>query len=260
MFKRYVLIINVLVLSSLSSCTKTDGGGGGGGVSTTKGPISGTVAIYDDKGNQNADDKAGVKVEVLNGTTVVSSALTLTSGKYVLANIPYGSYALRFSRNDMGTYKLFNITHQYNSANPSQGTTISTAQLGLLSTTEVTGLVYAGNTYNGAPGAAFTLTVNPDPNTNNRAYFRIFVSTDAGVSKDAYGVATELRSLISNNATIGFTKDDLTLLGLSTGQTVYIRVYGDSFQANVYTDPDTGKKVYPNLNDKTVAAVSFVVP
>lgn len=259
--KHYPLILIVLAALAMTSCTKTDdGGGSGGGGNTTKGPITGTVVIYDDKGNQNADDKANVKVEVMDGTTVLGTAFTPTSGKYTIAGIIYGTYALRFSRNDIGTYKLFNVSHQYNSANPSQGTTVSTAQLGMLSGTEITGLTYVGNTYNSLPGASFTLTVNPDPNTNNRAYFRIFVSTSANVSKDDYGVATELRSLISNNATIGFTKDEMTILGLSSGQTAYIRVYGDSFQANVYTDPDTGKKVYPNLNAKTVAAASFIVP
>ena len=256
-----MLIVNLLILTMLSACTKTDsGGGGGGGNFTTKGPLSGSVVVYDDKGNQNADDKAGMKVEMVSGATVVATSLTAASGKYAFASVNYGSYTLRFSRNDMGTYEMYNITHQYNAANPSLGSLVSTVQLGLLSTTEVTGLVYSGSTYNGVPGAAFTLTVSPDPNTNSRAYFRIFVGTDSSVSKDSYGVATELRSLISNNATIGFTKDDLTLLGLTSGQTVYIRVYGDSFQANVYTDPGSGKKVYPNLNGKTVPAVSFVVP
>ena len=259
-FKRYPLILIALFTLAVTSCTKTDGGGGGGGGSTTKGTITGSEVTYDDKGNQNADDKGNVKVEVLSGTTVLGTAITPTSGKYTLANIPYGTYTLRFSRNDIGTYKLFNVSHQYNSANPSQGTTVSTVQLGLLSTTEITGLTYTGNTYNSLPGAAFTLTVNPDPSTNSRAYFRVFLSTNANVSKDVYGVATELRSIISNNATIGFTKDEMTTLGLSSGQTAYIRVYGDSFQANVYTDPDTGKKVYPNLNEKTVAAASFIVP
>ena len=258
--KRYPLILIVLATLAMTSCTKTEGGGSGSGGNTTKGPITSSLNIYDDKGNQNADDKANVKVEVLDGTTVLGTAITPTSGKYTIAGITYGSYVLRFSRNDIGSYKLFNVTHAYNSANPSQGTTISTVQLGMLSGTEITGLAYVGNTYNSVPGASFTLTVNLDPNTNNRAYFRIFVSTSADVSKDNYGVATELRSLISNNATIGFTKDEMTILGLSSGQTAYIRVYGDSFQANVYTDPDTGKKVYPNLNEKTVAAASFIVP
>jgi len=258
-FKRYPILFVTLALMAMTSCTKTDGGGGGGGTNT-KANIIGSVVVYDDQGNINSDDKAGVRVELLNGTKVVASTLTTTAGYYTLANAPFGSYSLRFSRDDIGTYKLYNISHQYNSSNVGASTVISTVQLGLRGTTTVTGLSYVGNTYNSLPGASFTLTVDPDPNTNSRAYFRIFVSTNANVSKDNYGVATELRSLISNNATIGFTKDEMTVLGLSTGQTAYIRVYGDSFQANVYTDADTGKKVYPNLNDNTVAAVSFVVP
>jgi hypothetical protein len=259
--KRIGGIISLLLLLAMGACTKNDGGGGGGGGNTSTGAnITGSVVVYDDKGNQNADDKANVKVEVLSGTTVVASTLSRSTGEYTLGAVKFGTYTLQFSRSDIGMYKVFNVNHQYQAGSTTQVTVISTVQLGLESTTSVTGLTYTGNTYNGGSGASFTLTVSPDPSTNSRAYFRIFVSNDAGVSKDNYGVATELRSLISNNATIGFTSADLASFGLTSGQTAYIRVYGDSFQANSYTDPVSGKKVYPNINSNTVAAVSFVVP
>jgi uncharacterized surface anchored protein len=245
-------------ICAMVSCSKTDGGGGGGGGSASKGIIKGTVNVYDDKGNQNADDKANVKVVVLNGTTEVGSATTVTAGNYTLANIPFGTYDLAFSRADIGLYKLFGV--QVSNSNVNSTTTVSTVQLGQISGTSITDFTYVDNTFGGAPGASYTISVSPSPSASGRGYFRIFLGTNANVSKDNYGNYTAVRSIISNNATGGFSQADLNTLGFTSGQTVYMIAYGESPQTNEYTDPSTGKKVFPNLNAVNRPAIPFIVP
>ena len=251
-------LILAVALFSWTSCSKTDNGGGGGGGTNNKGIITGTLNVYDDKGNQNADDKAGVKVVALNGTTEVGTASSVTSGKYTLANLPYGTYDLAFSRADIGLYKIYGV--QVSNSNANSTTTVSTVQLGQISGTSITDFTYQGNTFGGAPGISYTISVSPSPTTNGRGYFRIFLSTSASVSKDNFGVFTPVRSIISNGATGGFTKDEMTGFGFTSGQTVYMIAYGESPQTNEYTDATTGKKMFPNLNAVNRPAISAVVP
>jgi hypothetical protein len=257
----YSLAALALIFSGLLSCSKIDTGGGGGGNSTTKGAITGSIIMYDDKGNANADDKAGVKVSLLKGGVEVSKATTLTTGKFAFANVPYDTYDMSYSRSDIGTYKVFNVTHAYNASATVNGTLLSTIQLGQLSSTSITAFTFQDSTYNGVPGMSYTISVSPDPSTTSRGFFRIFMSLDPQVSNANYGVVATPRSLISNNATGGFTRDELrTIYGFSSGQTVYMIAYGESAQPNDYTDPVSGKRIFPNLNMTTQPAFSFIVP
>jgi len=251
-------LILAVALTSWTSCSKADGGGSGGGGTSNKGVITGTVNVYDDKGILNADDKTGVKVVALNGTTQVGNAATLSTGKYTLANLPYGTYDLAFSRADIGQYKIYGV--QVSNANANSTTTVSTVQLGQISGTSITDFSYVGNTFGGAPGITYSISVSPSPSSSGRGYFRVFLSSSASVSKDNYVGYTDVRSIISNRANGGFTKDELTGFGFTSGQTVYIIAYGESPQTNEYTDATTGKKVFPNLNAVNRPAISVVVP
>ena len=103
-------------------------------------------------------------------------------------------------------------------------------------------------------------SVSPTPTATNRGYVRYFLSTDKGVSNTHYKYTSSVLSVLNNNTTGGFTKEDLLTAGFTSGQTVYLRLYGDSVQSNAYTDPNVGIAVFPNSNPNTVAAVSFVMP
>jgi hypothetical protein len=46
---------------------------------------------------------------------------------------------------------------------------------------------------------------------------------------------------------------------LKKGQTIYIKAYGESLIGNDYDDPNSRKRVFPNLNPTTVNAISFVM-
>ena len=55
---------------------------------------------------------------------------------------------------------------------------------------------------------------------------------------------------------------DLHSLGFNSGETIYAKVYGESYYSNEYYDADLTNPhtVYPNLNIVTVPDVDFVVP
>jgi hypothetical protein len=59
---------------------------------------------------------------------------------------------------------------------------------------------------------------------------------------------------------VTLSQNDLLNAGFSSGQTLYVKAYGDSFWSNEYFDPELDRKVFPNLNKNAAAAVSFVVP
>ncbi|RZK34624.1 MAG: hypothetical protein EOO61_13275 [Hymenobacter sp.] len=103
-------------------------------------------------------------------------------------------------------------------------------------------------------------SVAPIPTAINRGYVRYFLSTDPAVSSTNYTFTSPIVSVLNNNVTGGFTKEDLLTAGFKSGQTVYLRLYGESVQSNTYVDPNVGTRVFPNLNLTTVEAVSFVLP
>jgi len=59
---------------------------------------------------------------------------------------------------------------------------------------------------------------------------------------------------------ITLTASDLSGMGFSSGATVYVKVYGDSFWSNEYENSGLGIKVFVNLNIVSASAVSFDVP
>ena len=217
----------------------------------SKGIISGTVDVYDDK-LTSLSDKSGFTVTIsnLSGKTAVTDA----AGKFTFTDVPYDSYDLSFSKTGYGTYKSFGVNHQ------SSSSIIPTVSLGAVSTTSVTALAFANNTYNGSPGVSYIYSTSPSPTTLNRGYVRVFFGSTSAVSSTNYINFSSTRGNASNNITGGFTADELYGLGLKPGQTVFLKLYGESVFSNAYDDPATGKFVFPNLNTTSPAAISFIVP
>ena len=217
------------------------------------GLLSGSIQLWDDK-TSTLTDNSGVVITVddLSNTSAQTDAM----GKYSFSNLPYGLHDLTIAKAGYGSYRLFGVSHMTNT----NGTTLPAVQLGKLATTSVTSLTVSGTTYNGSPGVSVLYSVSPTPTAANRGYIRYFLSTDKGVSNTNYKYASSILSVLNNNTTGGFTKDDLLTAGFTSGQTVYLRLYGESVQSNAYTDPNIGVMVFPNSNFNTVSAVPFVMP
>lgn len=225
----------------------------------SKGAISGTVALWTDKSTK-LTDASGVVVTLSNlpGKT----ATTNSNGQYRFDDIPFDQYDLVFTKSGYGTYKIFGLSHARPAGSPAQPvvTTIPSVQLGAFSTTNITSHTFLLNLFNAGPGVSYTYSVSPPPSTSNRGYVRAFLSTSSSVSSTNYMAYSTVRSVLSNPATGGFSIEELNGFGFSSGETVYIKLYGDSFVSNDYTDPATGKRIFPNLNSTSAPAISFIVP
>lgn len=227
--------ITFILLLAFSACKKESTNPAPAG---TKSKLTGTVQLWDDKLNSNMD-RSGVTVSI-DG---VSSTTTDANGKYSFDNLTNDIYTITFSKEGYGTCKLVGINHAFNAS----GTTVPNKNLGKISTTKVDAFSYYNNTFNEAPGVSFSYTLNPTPSVNNKGFVRYFLSKSSSVSNINYEAFTEVKSYSSNNIA-GFSVDDLAALGFQSGQTVYIKMYGDSFISNDYDDPNSGKRIFPNLN------------
>jgi len=254
--KKYVLHSLVVLLFgvSLISCSKKD--------STpavpTSGNLFGTIQTWDDK-TTSTSDMAGVTITITNLAN--KSTTTDAQGKYSFANLPYDQYDIEISKTGYGTHKVFGITHSYDPAASPVGTTqIPNISFGKNSTTTVTALAVNGNNVLGEPGVSFSYTVNPTPTPASRAFVRYFLSRAADVSPTKYVAASAVVNFSNGSAITGFSTSQLVGMGFASGQTVYVRMYGESFVTNEYYHPNLGYKIFPNINLTTQPAVSFVVP
>ena len=228
----------------LSSC-----GGDDGDITQptpTAGNISGEVNLYDE--GTTEIDGSGMTIR-LEGTS--SSATTDASGNFVLTDVPFGSYTLVFEKGGYGTFRSFDFEHRseitFVVPNPS---------LGQSSTTSITDLTVSSDGTTVTVGA----TTDPEASIGNTRYVRFFFSTTSDVSSEDYDAVLETIQVQITPYNLNLTAASLEALGFTSGQTVYVRAYGESFWSNQYDDPDLGRTVFPNLNMTSAAAVSLEVP
>lgn len=214
----------------------------------TKANIIGSVNLYNEGVTEIDNSNMIVKVE---GTGI--SASTDADGDFTLSDVAFGTYSLIYEKSGYGTFKKFDIEH----TNTGSSTIImENPSLGESSTTKVTDLTVSVN----GNDVLVSITTDPAGSNSNTRYIRYFLSTDSNVSNENYTFYSPgLISQINPNE-ITLSQSDLTNAGFSSGQTVHVKAYGDSFWSNEYDDPDLGRKVFPNLNMTSVNSVSFIVP
>lgn len=228
------------------SCSKSDDET----IVPTTAAISGSVILYDEA--TTLLDKSNMNVKVV-GTTPLIQTTTNAEGKFVLPEVPFGTYTLEYSKSGFGTFKKIGVVHGTNG----QATVISPIpSLGQQSTTTVTDVSAAVSNNQ----VKLLITTNPAGNTGNRRYVRYFLSTNAQVSATNYTYFSAVFVSQINPFEKTITQTELLSAGFTSGQQVYVRAYGDSFWDNAYDDPAISKRIFPNLNGTTVAATSFVVP
>lgn len=212
--------------------------------------VTGSVFLYDEGVSRVANDNLTVMVENSNP---MKSALTDAEGRFVIPDVPLGTFNLVFKKNGYGTFKLFDVVH---TADNRPTVLSSIPSLGAISTTQVTSL----NSSVTANLVTIEATTSPAGSMASTRYLRFFLHSAANVSDVFY--SAYLPTLVSriNPYVKTFTKAELNALGFASGTTVYVRVYGDSYWSNQYDDPELDRRVFPNLNDKAASAVSFVVP
>jgi hypothetical protein len=107
---------------------------------------------------------------------------------------------------------------------------------------------------------SFEFGLSPVPTPSNRAFVSYFLGDFADVSNTKFKAKSDNINFSNLSANTGFTRDKLLEMGFTSGQTVFVSIFGESFISNNWEDPTSGLEVFPNINLNTVAAVSFVVP
>jgi hypothetical protein len=212
----------------------------------TSADIRGSVNLYDEGITQIDNSNMTVRVE---GSS--KSATTDAEGDFVLSDVTFGTLTLVYEKTGYGTFKKFNVQH-------ANGSTIisETPSLGEKSTTSITNLEAS------LDGSTITIatTIEPEASIGNTRYIRYFFSTESDVSDENYQAVLDAFEAQINPYNLNLTTASLEALGFQSGQTVYVKCYGESFWSNQYDVPDLGTTVFPNLNMNAADAVSFVVP
>jgi hypothetical protein len=242
------LFVNIYLLAM--ACSKKDGNPSTPSTPVDA-PVSGEVILYDEA--TQAVDKSGMKVSV-DSTFPPSSSVTEANGRFYIPFIAFGKKTLVFEKAGYGTYKMFNISHANNNG---AGTVLTTIpSLGKLSSTAITGLTATVS----SGIVTVSATSNPGGNNSSPKYIRLFLNARPAVSNTNYEKVFDAFVARINPFEKTFTKAELNAWGFSSGTTVYVRAYGDSFWSNSYDDPVIGRTIFPNLNISAVAAASFIVP
>ena len=241
------LTLGLIVIVGLASCNKDK-------EETpqpiTKANIMGSVNLYDEGVTQIDNSNMTIKLE---GSSPVISATTDVDGEFTLSDVPFGSYTLVYEKTGFGTFKKFNLEH----TNTGSSTIVEAPSLGQKSTTSVTNLTLSSN-------ANFPVilgaTTNPAGSLADTRYIRYFFSTDPDVSNENYDSYLETFPVNNSPYNLNLSQASLDALDFTSGSTVYVKCYGESFWANSYSDPVLNRDIFPNLNPNSAPAVSFVVP
>ncbi len=239
-FKILMFILAIATVSCSSDDSNND--------PITKANITGSVNLYDE--GTTLLDESNMLVKVV-GTNPLITALTNSNGQFVLEDVPFGTYTIEYEKAQYGVFKKFNFSHQGNA-----NAITEIPSLGKTSSTEITDLLI--NIVNGQ--VVFSITTSPAGNNSNKRYVRYFLSTSATVSNSNYMYHSPTFISQINPYQSTLTQTELINAGFTSGQTVYVKAYGDSYWSNEYFDVSLNKKVFPNLNTNSANAVSFVVP
>lgn len=239
-FKILMFILAIATVSCSSDDSNND--------PITKANITGSVNLYDE--GTTLLDESNMLVKVV-GTNPLITALTNSNGQFVLEDVPFGTYTIEYEKAQYGVFKKFNFSHQGNA-----NAITEIPSLGKTSSTEITDLLI--NIVNGQ--VVFSITTSPAGNNSNRRYVRYFLSTSATVSNSNYMYHSPTFISQINPYQSTLTQTELINAGFTSGQTVYVKAYGESYWSNEYLDVNLNKKVFPNLNTVSANAVSFIVP
>jgi len=222
---------------------------------TRYGKIQGTIRLT---------DEFGVELASNDGMVITAGAgedgISASDGTFSVDGLPSGTYHLEYSKSGFGTFKKFNI--QVN-ANTSTGITVlqGVDYLGQKSTTVVSQLTASVNMTDTT--LSFGCSLTPAPTVVQPRSFRLFFAKQSSVNTDnyLYTPSNSWTATVSPGLVTGFDTDNFYNNGFAPGDSVYAIAYGESIRTNTYTDPVTGKKIYPNLNSGSPSNIAgFILP
>jgi hypothetical protein len=222
---------------------------------TRYGKIQGTIRLTDEFGVE-----LGSHDSMLITAGAGEDGMSAGDGTFSIDGLTSGTYHLEYSKSGFGTFKKFNI--QVN-ANTSAGITAlqGVDYLGQKSTTIISQLTAAVNMTDTTLN--FGCSLAPAPTTVQPRSFRLFFAKQTTVNSDNYlfTPSNSWTSTVSSGLVTGFDPGNFYSNGFVPGDSVYAIAYGESIRTNTYTDPVTGKKIYPNLNSGSPSNIAgFILP
>lgn len=210
------------------------------------GDIIGTVSLYDE--GVVSIENSGMKVYIEGD--MEKSSTTNSDGKFSIKDLALGTYTVVFEKDGFGTFKKKDVKLEKNGDFASVN-----KSLGQKTITKVTSLTanVAGD------DVSVEYATDPKGNSGSSRVIRYFFSNATGVSNENYTHYTINYEIKESPHSKTFTKSELIEMGFSSGETVYVRVYGDSYWSNEYEDKDA-KTVFPNTNPSAHAEASFMMP
>lgn len=231
-----------------------------------RGNITGFIRVYDNDGKE-LSDAGGVTIKIEQTNVSTQSA---GNGKWTLDSIPFGNYDIIFSKPGFGTNRIKGLYHAaQNHATTNVGASRS---ISMVSTLTIPQLI-AKKLSETAPAVANLINVglieegilfNPifvHSGTNEKAV-RLFFSTSPDVSSAKY-MATDKQRYTgkenvreNDNFKLSWFKDN----GFTSGQTIYVKAYGDASFSDDFEDDISGVTIFPSMSLNGSPVVSFVLP
>jgi len=269
--KRYLLfwILSLTILSctkeqSVPGPTGPQGDNGAPGKSsvTDTASIEGTLFLYDEF-SQPVADASGVTITLGNGSKQYN-VITDASGQYKLTGIPTGTYDLTYQKTGFGTMKIYSLSHFGGGTTATQVEKVFMEQIPVKTAPNT--LTLSSNTLN---SVAFNFRLDTSSLQYNEYFSNllVYVGKHTTVGPSDYSFLLNGVSTPDGGYTASFNKSDLqgiespvspgdTLYAVTYKYNRYVRIpsekvyiiYWDTQQGGSYTDPGTGKIIYPNLS------------
>jgi hypothetical protein len=234
-------------IGTLAACTGSRGPAG----PVLTGTRTGVVYLFDQFGGALASD-SGMTVTANPGDI---SDVSNNGGQYSLADLKTGVYTISYAENGFGTFLQPRVG--FLGGGISQ---VAPLDLSQKSTAVIAGVSATPNVAGDTILVTGTMNTPPAGVTRN---VRLFFSTSAtpAAAVGQYTVTTVKTGFSASPFTYHLTGTDLESLrnNFSTGSTVNLAAYGDSFYENSYEDSTSGQTVYPNVSAPSNVA-SFVMP
>ena len=211
--------------------------------------ISGLVKLYDEA--KQSLDNDGMYVYIV-GTVPEIGDTTDEGGLYTFNNVDFGSYTIAYEKEGYGDLNLLvNHTDQCELTNQ-----VPDLPLGQKSSTNVTAFTSETIGLN----TILDITVFPEPTDEQDRYIRIFYHNESNVSNYTYTRESGRITMTSASIQEIISINDFFNMGFTTGETVFVKVYGDSFYSNEYFDQLTSNFVFPNVNIVSQPHLEIEVP
>ncbi|SHI30566.1 hypothetical protein SAMN02745146_0460 [Hymenobacter daecheongensis DSM 21074] len=258
-----LLFASICALSLLANCTGKQGDPGPAGPAGPTGPnMSGSLVGFVNPISEDGTElnKAGVTVTVTSVTPQLTQT-TNASGRYEFANLKNGTYNLSFSRNDLGTFKIFGFGHVGGDA----PTVITSTYVPAISQTLVTNLRASAPKYDPSSGYYTEMTgfFYNNAVTNSYRAVVLYGGTTSTVSSTTGTLLGTYYVYQYSGSTGSFqvTRSRFTSAGFAAGSTAYVVAYGvPDYYSISYNDPTTGRTVFPAMNPTASQVVPVVVP